>query len=312
MLKVMIAEDDLLMADMLEEVLVRNGYEVCGIARTVERAVELGERHKPDLAILDLRLAEGGIGTDIAVRLDRRGSMGVLYASGNAAHMRLTRADGEACLGKPYDAVDVVRALEIVQQMVSTGEASRPYPKGFHVLNGSSGSSAEAMTSVSANQIENTHARLAAIVESSNDAIISKDLDGIVLSWNGAAELLFGYTAAEMIGRRVTIIFPPDRMEEEEAIIYRISHGGTVENYDTTRRRKDGRVIRVSATISPMRDASGKIDGVSMIARDLTELDDRDRRIRELQAELTHVQRLTELGQVVTTLVHEVSQPITA
>jgi DNA-binding response OmpR family regulator len=145
MLKVMIAEDDLLMADMLEEVLVQNGYEVCGIARTVDEAVELGERHRPDLAILDLRLAEGGIGTDIAVRLDRRGSLGVLYASANAGHVRLTKADGEACLGKPYRAIDVVRALEIVEQIVSTGEASRPFPKGFYVLNGSSGSSSDAM-----------------------------------------------------------------------------------------------------------------------------------------------------------------------
>ena len=139
MLKVMIAEDDLLMADMLEDVLIRSGYEVCGIARTVEKAVELGERHKPDLAILDLRLAEGGIGTEIAARLNRHGSLGVLYASGNAGQMGLTKADGEACLGKPYRAVDVVRALEIVEQMVSTGEASRPFPKGFYVLNGSSG-----------------------------------------------------------------------------------------------------------------------------------------------------------------------------
>ena len=144
MLKVMIAEDDLLMADMLEDVLVQSGYEVCGIARTVEKAVELGEQHKPDLAILDLRLAEGGIGTDIAVRLNRHGSMGVLYASGNAGQMGLTKADGEACLGKPYRATDVVRALEIVEQMVSTGEASRPFPKGFYVLNGSAGSNAEA------------------------------------------------------------------------------------------------------------------------------------------------------------------------
>ena len=144
MLKVMIAEDDLLMADMLEDVLVRSGYEVCGIARTVEKAVELGEHHKPDLAILDLRLAEGGIGTDIAVRLNRRGSLGVLYASGNAGQMGLTKADGEACLGKPYRAEDVVRALEIVEQMVSTGEASRPFPKGFYLLNGSSGSDAQA------------------------------------------------------------------------------------------------------------------------------------------------------------------------
>ena len=89
-------------------------------------------------------MAEGGIGTDIAARLNRHGSLGVLYASGNAGQMGLTKADGEACLGKPYRAVDVVRALEIVEQMVSTGEASRPFPQGFYVLNGSSGSGAEA------------------------------------------------------------------------------------------------------------------------------------------------------------------------
>ncbi len=128
MLKVMIAEDDLIMADMLEDVLIRSGYEVCGIARTVDKAVELGEQHRPDLAILDLRLADGGIGTEIAARLNRHGSLGVLYASGNAGQMGLTKADGEACLGKPYRAVDVVRALEIVEQMVSTGEASRTLP----------------------------------------------------------------------------------------------------------------------------------------------------------------------------------------
>jgi two-component sensor histidine kinase/DNA-binding response OmpR family regulator len=142
MLKVMIAEDDLMMADMLEDVLVAGGYEVCGIARTVDKAVELGERHKPDLAVLDLRLAEGGLGTDIAARLNRHGSLGVLYASGNAGQMGLTKADGEACLGKPYRPEDVVRALKIVEQIVSTGEASQPFPKGFRVLNGSSKSDA--------------------------------------------------------------------------------------------------------------------------------------------------------------------------
>ena len=128
---------------MLEDVLVGNGYDVCGIARTVEKAVELGERHKPDLAVLDVRLADGGIGTDIAARLNRRGSLGVLYASGNAGQMGLTKADGEACLGKPYRPVDVVRALKIVEQMVSTGEASRPFPKGFYVLQERRGSGAD-------------------------------------------------------------------------------------------------------------------------------------------------------------------------
>ena len=137
MLKVMIAEDDLLMADMLEEVLVKNGYEVCGIARTVGAAMELAERHKPDLAVLDIRLAEGDIGMDIAASLKRQ-RMGVLYATGNTGQMGLTRANGEALLSKPYKPEDVVRALEIVEQIVSTGEASRPFPKGFYVLNGSS------------------------------------------------------------------------------------------------------------------------------------------------------------------------------
>src|SRR5471032_2316388 len=146
MLRVMIAEDDLMMADMLEDVLVESGYEVCGIARTVEEGIELGERHHPDLAVLDMRLAEGGIGTDIAARLNRHGSLGVLYASGNAGRMGLTKGDGEACIGKPYRAADVVRALEIVEQMVSTGKASQPFPQGFRLLNGSSSGRTDAIS----------------------------------------------------------------------------------------------------------------------------------------------------------------------
>jgi two-component sensor histidine kinase/ActR/RegA family two-component response regulator/putative methionine-R-sulfoxide reductase with GAF domain len=134
MLKVMIAEDDLMMADMLEDVLVEGGYEVCGIARTVDKAVELANRHKPDLAVLDLQLAEGGLGTDIAARLNHQGRPGVLYATGNASHASLTKADGEACLDKPYRPEDVVRALKIVEQIVVTGEASRSFPRGFHIL----------------------------------------------------------------------------------------------------------------------------------------------------------------------------------
>ena len=122
---VMIAEDDLFMADMLEEALAANGYEVCGIARTVEKAVELGERHKPDLAVLDIRLADGGLGTDIPARLKSQGHMGVLYASGHVGQMSLTRTDGEALIVKPYRSEDVIRALRIVEQIISTRNASR-------------------------------------------------------------------------------------------------------------------------------------------------------------------------------------------
>jgi len=155
-------------------------------------------------------------------------------------------------------------------------------------------------------------ARLAAIVESSDDAILAKDLNGVILSWNRAAERLFGYTASEVLGLPVTVIFPPDRVEEEAVILGRIRSGERVAHYETARRRMDGRIIDVSVTISPIRDASGNIAGASTIFRDLTGRNIRDQRILELQTELAHVQRLNELGQVVSTLVHEINQPLTA
>jgi DNA-binding response OmpR family regulator len=138
MQKVIIAEDDLMIADMLEEVLVSNGYEVCGIARTVDSAVALVEQQKPALAVLDLRLAEGGLGTEIAARLNRPNGLGILYATGNGSHIALTKIDGDACLGKPYQPQDIVRALKIVEQIVNNGNALPPFPRGFHVLSGTS------------------------------------------------------------------------------------------------------------------------------------------------------------------------------
>ena len=129
--KVIIAEDDLYMADMLEEILVDNNYEVCGIGRTVDEAVALGERHKPDLAILDIRLADGGLGTDIPGRWPKRDRPGILYATAYVGQTQLSKSDGEASLAKPYRPEDVIRALEIVQELVSTGKASRPFPHGL-------------------------------------------------------------------------------------------------------------------------------------------------------------------------------------
>jgi two-component sensor histidine kinase/ActR/RegA family two-component response regulator len=131
---VMIAEDDLLMADMLSDILVQNGYEVCGIARTVDKAVELGERYKPDLAVLDIGLANGDLGTDIAARLKNIGRMGILYASGRVGQMALTKADGEAILSKPYRTEDIINGLKVVEQIISTDEAKRHCRTGFVVL----------------------------------------------------------------------------------------------------------------------------------------------------------------------------------
>lgn len=135
MLKVLIAEDELLIADLLEETLLASGYEVCGIARTVDEAVLLGDRYKPDLAVLDVRLAKGGRGPEIAQRLGRKGKLGVLYATGDdARNSALTLADGEASIAKPYRTEDVLRALIIVREMVTGGHATPPFPSGFRLL----------------------------------------------------------------------------------------------------------------------------------------------------------------------------------
>ena len=122
--------------------------------------------------------------------------------------------------------------------------------------------------------------RLASIVDSSDDAIISKDLDGIISSWNNAASRLFGYEAAEVIGKPVTILIPQDRRDEELFILQQIRRGERIDHYETVRRRKDGGLIDVSLTVSPVRNAQGKIIGASKIARDIT------KRKREVDAAL--------------------------
>ena len=115
-----------------------------------------------------------------------------------------------------------------------------------------------------------TTARLAAIVESSEDAIIGKTLDGIILSWNPAAERLYGYTEDEIIGQPVSLLYPPDRMEEFRAVIEQLKRGEPVEEYDTVRVRKDGKPIDVSVSVSLVRDGMGRIIGAATIVRDIT------------------------------------------
>src|SRR5262249_54072501 len=119
-------------------------------------------------------------------------------------------------------------------------------------------------------QAEEARSRLAAIVESSEDAILSKNLDGIVLTWNRAAEKMYGYSAAEVVGQPVSILVPPERAGEVDAVLEHVRAGGRLENLETVRRRKDGTRIDVSLSISPMADATGRVMGSSVIARDIT------------------------------------------
>jgi len=120
-------------------------------------------------------------------------------------------------------------------------------------------------------QAEQANWLLAAIVDSSEDAIISKDVRGIITSWNKSAERLFGYTAAEMIGKSILTLIPHDRQNEEPGILARIHRGERIEHFETVRQRKDGQLLDISLTISPIKDSRGRIIGASKIARDITE-----------------------------------------
>lgn len=129
---------------------------------------------------------------------------------------------------------------------------------------------------------------LASIVESSDDAIVSKNLDGIVTSWNKGAERVFGYTAEEAIGQSITIVIPEDRHDEEIDILARLRRGERIDHFETFRQRKDGKLIAVSLTISPVKDGDGRIVGASKIARDITERKRNQEQIATLAREAEH------------------------
>jgi PAS domain S-box-containing protein len=161
-------------------------------------------------------------------------------------------------------------------------------------------------------QAEEAQLRLGAIVSSSDDAIISKTLEGIITSWNAGAQRIFGYGAEEAVGRPITILIPPARQDEESQIIETLRRGESVHHFETVRLRKDGRQIDVSLTISPIKDANGQIIGVSKIARDITERKRAAEALRQAEADLAHVSRATTMGELTASLAHEVNQPITA
>jgi PAS domain S-box-containing protein len=134
----------------------------------------------------------------------------------------------------------------------------------------------------------NATQRIASIVESSDDAIVSKDLNGVIINWNQGAERIFGYTAEEVVGKPITILIPPDRHDEEPSILERIRRGERVEHFETVRMRKHGSRVDISLTISPVKNAEGKIIGASKIARDITERKRSEAQIAILAREAEH------------------------
>lgn len=145
-------------------------------------------------------------------------------------------------------------------------------------------------------QAEATLSQLAAIVESSEDAIISKSLDGTITSWNASAQKLYGYTPGEAIGRSISLLLPADKLDEEAQFLERLQQGEHIQHYETVRKRKDGTVVDISLTVSPIKDATGKIIGASKIARDITQ----QRAIAKMKSEFISI------------VSHELRTPLTA
>jgi PAS domain S-box-containing protein len=146
--------------------------------------------------------------------------------------------------------------------------------------------------------------RMAEIVESSEDAIIGKNLEGVVQSWNHAAQRVYGYSAADMIGQPMRLLLPPDRPDEESAILRQIQSGERVEHFETVRRRKDGKLIHVSLTISPIRNRDGRVVGASHIARDISER-------KLLEEQLRQTQKLESLGVLAGGIAHDFNNLLT-
>jgi PAS domain S-box-containing protein len=157
---------------------------------------------------------------------------------------------------------------------------------------------------------EEARSRLAAIVESSDDAIISKNLDGTIVTWNAGAERIYGYSAAEATGQPISLIVPPDRRDELQAILEKMGRGEAVYHIETVRVRKGGQRIDVSLTVSPIKDGSGRIVGASAIARDITEQKRSNEEARAMTQQLWHTAKLASVGELAASIAHELNNPL--
>jgi PAS domain S-box-containing protein len=183
-----------------------------------------------------------------------------------------------------------VRGVEaIAERPDGTRVPFEPYPTPLFDASGSLIGAVNMLIDITdRKRAEEVKQRLSSIVQFSDDAIISKNLKGIIESWNAGAERIFGYTASEAIGQSVEILIPPDRLNEETEIISRIRRGEHIDHYETVRRRKDGGLIDISLTVSPIMDAEGKVLGASKIARDITGRKASEARIATLAHEAEH------------------------
>ncbi len=239
------------------------------VASDGKAALDAARARRPDLVLADIMMPGlDGFALLREIRADPHlAEIPVILLSaraGEEARIEGLQAGADDYLIKPFSAREL---LAVIQSHVRQSRFRRE--------------AAEALR-----QAERNARLLAAIVESSDDAIISKDLNGIITSWNQSAERLFGYTAAEAVGQSVTILIPPERLDEETAILAALRRGERFDHFETVRVRKDGSRLNLSLTISPVKDAEGRIVGASKVARDITAWKRQEAALKQANADL--------------------------
>lgn len=229
---------------------------------------------------------------------------------------RLFRADGtplppEQCPmavtlreGRPVRGEEI-----IIERPDGTRRNVQPYPDPISDASGRVVGAVNMLLDITeSKRVADVSRRLAAIVENSDDAIISKDLNGIITTWNRGAQKIFGYRADEIIGQPVTVLMPPERFDEEPFILDRVRRGESVEHYQTVRRRKDGRDFDISLTVSPIKDDKGRIIGASKIVRDITDQKQAERDLERTHQEVLAASRAKD--DFLAALSHELRTPL--
>ncbi len=241
----------------------RRDWVVCGEAGDGFEAVEKAKSLRPDVVLMDISMPRmNGVEATKIIRREVPESKVIIVSQNDPAVV--SRQAAEIGAGGYVNKADLARDLLPAVECVVADRG------------GEKTESERATTDTQIDVSERALARragdlLAAIVDSSDDAIISKTLDGVITSWNKSAERLFGYTREEAVGQHITLIIPEDRRDEEAKIVERLRRGERVDHFETVRLRKDGTLLELSLTISPVKDAAGRVIGASKVARGITE-----------------------------------------
>ena len=308
LLRVMIVDDDELVRRGIRSLLAKHkDCLVCGEAADGLEATELARQIRPDVVLMDISMPRmGGIEATRIIRNELPESDVIIVSQNDPALVRKQAAEVKAqgYVSKAAVSRDLIPLIQSIVQRRSTegpiGQAAEitethdlwlgsETPIEFDIAglqdnrrlmethaaplpqaDGSFLQSAVARDIADQALAAQVVGLLAAVVDSSDDAIVSKNLNGIITSWNKGAERIFGYTAEEAIGQHISLIIPSDRQQEETGILARLRRGERIDHFETVRRRKDGALLDISVTISPVKDANGRVIGASKVARDIT------------------------------------------